>query len=58
MLTGAEATLLALIISKATDVAMELYNKKVTTLTPEEMDAAIADEEGLTKDLVAEFHAL
>jgi hypothetical protein len=58
MLTGAEATLLSLIISKAVDVGMELYNKKAKTLTPEEMDTAIADEEGLTKDLVDEFHAL
>jgi len=57
-LTPAEATLLAMLIGKATDVAMELYNKKTSTMTPEELDAAIADEENLTAELVDEFRAM
>jgi hypothetical protein len=57
-LTTSEATLLAMLIGKATDVALQLYNKKTVLMTPEELDVAVADEEALTSELVDEFHAL
>ena len=57
-LSATEATLLAMAISKATDVALQYFNKQTETLTEEEMDALIKNEEQLTSSLVDEFNAL
>ena len=57
-LSATEATLLAMAISKATDVALQYFNKQTETLTEEEMDALIKNEEQLTSSLIDEFNAL
>lgn len=56
-MTPTQATLLAMLISKATDIAVQQFNKKAD-LSEEELDALINNEEALTKSLIDEFNAI